>query len=190
MAKVFDTVSSGSLYSRTIREASTALLSSAEAKEEAERDKTEAQSHRALYAKRLHHLNDVLQGVLDDLEDEGDRVYFGSSNDADRLRRIAQSIEDLHWDDLLAHTQPKVNLYDAIEARMADARLAEFLFALALAALQAAETRAQQAEARVEELEKALREIADRYEDVDLSHRDFRVEAVRSATQALGASHG
>lgn len=86
-----------------------------------------AQSHRALYAKTLFDLKDTLLNVTDEVVDEGDRVYFGSSNHADALRDVTQEIDALHWDELLAHTQPKVNLYGAIANRIAerDAALAQ-----------------------------------------------------------------
>lgn len=65
MAKVFDTVSSGSLYSRTIREASAALLSSAEAREEAER-LAEARLRVIQLSEKecAHHLATIVHGVL------------------------------------------------------------------------------------------------------------------------------
>lgn len=86
-----------------------------EAGEDLEAQVTEAKSHTAYYAKTLIALRHTLVCVTDDLEDEGDRVYFGSSNDADRLRDISGRIDDLAWEEIMADSQPPVNLYDAIE---------------------------------------------------------------------------
>lgn len=35
--------------------------------------------------------------IRDDLEDEGDRVYLGSSNDADLIRDLANVVDDLRY---------------------------------------------------------------------------------------------
>lgn len=109
----------------------------------AEGERDEALSAQGLYARTLFSLKDTLLNVTDDIEDEGDRAYFGSSNDADALRAVTQRIDALHWDEVLAHTQPKVDLYTAIENRMAETR--------------AAESRALAAEARVLGLVEALK---------------------------------
>lgn len=111
---------------------------------EGERD--EAESHRALYAKTLYRLNDTLQNVLDGVEDEVDRTYFGSTNDVDALTAIAQKIDALHGDKVLEHTQPKVNLYEAIENRIIER--------------EAALNRASSAEAALDEALGALEPFA------------------------------
>jgi hypothetical protein len=36
---------------------------------------------------------DILADIVDRLEDEGDRVYLGSTNDAERLKALAQEIQ-------------------------------------------------------------------------------------------------
>lgn len=38
-----------------------------------------------------------LEGIVMGIEDEGDRAYFGSTNDADQLRDIWQGLDDLAW---------------------------------------------------------------------------------------------
>lgn len=106
----------------------------------------------------------------------------------DKIARTAPGRERRFFEDLRAA------LLSSAEAREEAATLAQALREDIdlIARLQAAETRAQEAEARarVERLEAALREIADRYEDVDLSHKDFRVEAVHAARQALQLGEG
>lgn len=101
-----------------------------------------AQSEAALYAKTLFRLRNALLGVVGDAQDEGDRVYFGSSNDFDRLKAVSQKIDDLMWDDIMASSQPPVDLYQSIEDRLAE--IAALKEALAVS------------EARREELEGAL----------------------------------
>ena len=40
--------------------------------------------------------------IADEIDDEGDRAYFGSTNDADELREVARELEEFHWDRLMA----------------------------------------------------------------------------------------
>lgn len=75
----------------------------------------EAKSHAAFYANTMIKLRNTLIGVTTDIQDEGDRVYFGSTNDADRLKAITRKVDDLAWDEIMADSQPPVNLYDSIE---------------------------------------------------------------------------
>lgn len=42
-------------------------------------------------------LHDNLEGIVMGIEDEGDRSYFGSTNDADQLKEIWQKLDDLAW---------------------------------------------------------------------------------------------
>lgn len=110
-----------------------------------------AQSEAALYAKTLFRLRNALLGVVGDAQDEGDRVYFGSSNDFDRLKAVSQKIDDLMWDDIMASSQPPVDLYHSIEDRLAEiATLKE--------ALAASEARRGELEANAR---KAFKAIAD-----------------------------
>lgn len=71
----------------------------------------EARTKAALYAKTLFKLRSTLMNVQSAIEDEGDRKYFGSINDADELQEVAREIEDLEWEEVLRDTQPPVDLY-------------------------------------------------------------------------------
>lgn len=42
--------------------------------------------------------HDQVSNIFDALEDEGDRVYLGSTNDADTLRDIAQTVQAIQWE--------------------------------------------------------------------------------------------
>ena len=42
-------------------------------------------------------LHKNLEGIVMGIEDEGDRAYFGSTNDADQLRALWQRLDDLVW---------------------------------------------------------------------------------------------
>lgn len=42
-------------------------------------------------------LHDNLEGIVMGIEEEGDRSYFGSTNDADQLKEIWQKLDDLAW---------------------------------------------------------------------------------------------
>lgn len=74
-----------------------------------------AQSNEAFYAKVLFKLRQTLLAVSDHIQDEGDRVYFGSTNHADALKEIAQTIDALKWDKIMESTQPKVDLYELLQ---------------------------------------------------------------------------
>jgi len=106
-----------------------------------------AQSEAALYAKTLFKLRNALLGVVGDAQDEGDRVYFGSTNDFDRLKAVSQKIDGLMWDDIMVSSQPPVDLYQSIEDRLAE-----------IAALKDA---LSASEARVAALEEGIREACD-----------------------------
>lgn len=47
-------------------------------------------------------LHDNLEGIVDGIEDEGDRVYFGSTNDADDLRNLWHELDAIRWEKIIA----------------------------------------------------------------------------------------
>ena len=49
--------------------------------------------------------------VKDHIEDEGDRVYFGSSNDAEALKEVVQEMDALRWDRIIAE-RPEIDPYE------------------------------------------------------------------------------
>ncbi len=55
------------------------------------------QAERIARGKMLLRHRTSLVLILDNIEDEGDRVYFGSTNDADELKEIVGQIQDFHW---------------------------------------------------------------------------------------------
>ena len=52
--------------------------------------------------KLIDHLSSFLKELTDELEDEGDRIYFGSTNHADQLRELANEFDMERWDKLIA----------------------------------------------------------------------------------------
>lgn len=42
-------------------------------------------------------LHTNLEGIVMGIEEEGDRSYFGSTNDADQLKQIWQNLDDISW---------------------------------------------------------------------------------------------
>ena len=85
---------------------------------------------RTCYARALDQARIAMFTVVDGMEDEGDRVYFGSTNHADILKDAAQEADALKWDEILDHTQPSTSiaetnfkLQEALAAK--DARIAE-----------------------------------------------------------------
>lgn len=74
----------------------------------------EARSELARYAKVLMEFRDAVGLVVTYAEDEGDRVYFGSSNHFEALKDVTEKIDTLHWDKIMASSQPPVDLYKTI----------------------------------------------------------------------------
>lgn len=52
-------------------------------------------------AKEMQSARDTLIWVRDELEDEGDRVYFGSTNHADQFREAVESMDEWSWHDIM-----------------------------------------------------------------------------------------
>jgi len=69
-----------------------------------------ADNARAHYARALEKMRLALVAVHDGMEDEGDRIYFGSTNHAEDLKAAWLLADALHWDEILAHTQPETDL--------------------------------------------------------------------------------
>lgn len=75
-------------------------------------------------AKTMLRLRDVLVQVHDHIEDEGDRVYFGSTNDADTLKEVWQELDDWNWDAIMADGKLP-DVYEASRKAHARAEKAE-----------------------------------------------------------------
>lgn len=70
----------------------------------------------------LEPFREALMNIKDDIQDEGDRAYFGSTNDADQFKEIAQTLDDIRWDEhmLPAHKDAS-DLYEELAAAKDDA---------------------------------------------------------------------
>ena len=77
------------------------------------------------YAAMLVRLRDRLINIKDDVSDEGDRVYFGSSNDADMFRDQVQGLDDLAWDRVMRDSVDGPDIYKAAQISHARADTAE-----------------------------------------------------------------
>ena len=66
-------------------------------------------------AKLLVQLRDRFILIKDEIEDEGDRVYFGSSNDADDFREIVDDLVNFKWD-LITREKKRRDLYAEMRA--------------------------------------------------------------------------
>jgi hypothetical protein len=62
------------------------------------------------YARALNRMRQMLIPVHDELEDEGDRVYLGSSNHAELIHDAWHLAESLNWDEIMRDTQPDTPL--------------------------------------------------------------------------------
>lgn len=82
---------------------------------------------RAVYARALVKMRDMLTAVHDELEDEGDRVYLGSTNHAELIHEAWHLADALKWDEILDDTQPETPLAETnlrLQAELAEARAA------------------------------------------------------------------
>jgi len=71
--------------------------------------------------KLVNKTRDQLVHVTDHIQDEGDRRYFGSTNDADALRDLYDEMDSWVWDALDKHNQMKSDPYADIPALIAPA---------------------------------------------------------------------
>lgn len=84
-------------------------------------------------AKLIERFRTGIACIVDDIEDDGDRAYFGSTNDADELRDLCSSLTDsgnellipwMHGDDLYADLAQvraeNAKMWAALEAIAAD----------------------------------------------------------------------
>jgi hypothetical protein len=84
-----------------------------------------ADHSRAVYARALAKMRDMLTVVHDGLEDEGDRVYLGSTNHAELIHEAWHLADALKWDEIMADTQPDHPLAETnlrLQAELAEAR--------------------------------------------------------------------
>ncbi len=86
---------------------------------EVERERDNLKASLTARAKSMLRVRHALAEVHDNIEDEGDRAYFGSTNDADTLKEVWQDLDAWNWDDIMADGE----LPDVYEAsRKAHAR--------------------------------------------------------------------
>lgn len=137
-----------------------------------ERDEARASEKQALAeltarAKSLLRLRDSFINM--DLEDEGDRVYFATSNDADTFRDIVDDLDGWAWHDIM-HEAERDDVYATCRKQVARAESAE-----------AENARLREALTRIDSLDEA--------DGHDLRER-HAFEAVAIARTALGGDRG
>lgn len=64
----------------------------------------------ANYARALEKMRNMLIAVHDGIEDEGDRVYLGSTNHAELIHEAWHLADALKWDEIMRDTQPDTPL--------------------------------------------------------------------------------
>ena len=103
------------------------------------RERDNLQARLTARAKSMLCLREALAGVHDNIEDEGDRTYFGSTNDADTFREVWQDLDAWAWDDIMS------------DGKMTDV----------YAASREAHTRLESAEAKLAEARKVIEPFAE-----------------------------
>lgn len=81
--------------------------------------------------KILIRVRDALISIKDGIEDEVDRTYFGSMNDADAFRAVVHELDDFKWDRILAE-KPEPDVIEEcrkanMRAHVAEARLEKII---------------------------------------------------------------
>lgn len=56
-------------------------------------------------AKTMLRARDILMMIRDDLDDEGDRVYFGSTNHAEVFKELAEEFDGWAWADIIGDAE-------------------------------------------------------------------------------------
>lgn len=87
-----------------------------------------AQARSVSRGKDLRKLRDRLILIRDEIADEGDRVYFGSTNHADEFRELVQALDDFAWDRIMEARDDR----DVIERVAAEAEIARLKQDLAI----------------------------------------------------------
>lgn len=144
------------------------ILHSAEMRKE--RDNARAEC--AWLAKRLINLRGALNNIARGIDDEGDRAYFGSTNDADWLKDIAQDVDAYAFDRITRESKWPDYIETSRLAHEREAALRE----------------------RVERLEKALEPFArsaipDRISGHEVLTVAVHVSDLRRARSELEAGH-
>jgi len=142
------------------------LLALLDRAEKAEADRDNWKAHAISRGKRLRKTRDEFIGIRDDLCDEGDRVYFGSTNHADAFKDAVEWLDDFAWDKIMGEPE-NWDLLGALEK--SQAVLAEEAEKLRLAR-EHIELKCRERDAAREEatrLEEALREIEVAEPDAD-----------------------
>lgn len=120
-----------------------AALSAEKAKvAEAVRERDNSRANSVSRGKKLLRLRAKLIQISDNIEYEGDRAYFGSTNDADSLREIFLWLDGFKWDRVMSESD-EYDLLSSVERLLARAEAAE-------AALSAATAKVARYEARLE----------------------------------------
>lgn len=65
--------------------------------------------------KLLERFRNYLQEIVDHVANEGDRVYFGSTNHFDYLKEVADEMDMWKWDRIIKE-RPEIDPYDALRA--------------------------------------------------------------------------
>lgn len=119
---------------RHLQDAAASLTALSAELEQVKKEKQNLQAALTARAKTLLRLRDAICTVHDHIEDEGDRVYFGSTNHADELKAVWQELDGWAWDGILADGELP-DIYAACRKANARATAAEAREALLREAL-------------------------------------------------------
>ena len=90
----------------------------------AERNRDNWKAHAISRGKRLRKTRDEFINIKDELCDEGDRVYFGSTNHADAFKDAVEWLDDFTWDKIIGEPE-NWDLLGALEKSRTDLAQAE-----------------------------------------------------------------
>lgn len=120
-----DELEKGEACQRSRADAAEAALSAEKAKvAEAVRERDNSRANSVSRGKKLLRLRTKLIEISDNIEHEGDRAYFGSTNDADSLREIFNWLDGFKWDRAMSESD-EYDLLSSVERLLARAEAAE-----------------------------------------------------------------
>lgn len=102
---------------------------------EAERSRDEAVAERIARAKSMLAIRNALINIRDAVEDEGDRAYFGSTNDADDFKEAVDDLDKWNWHDIMRDGERDC-VFEASRKAHARAEAAEAALAEAVGVLK------------------------------------------------------
>ncbi len=91
-----------SAYDDDISRLQSQLTAALAERDEARKQRQEDHARSVSRGRQLLRMREAFVNIRDSIEDEGDRTYFGSTNDADAFRETVDALSEFKWDRIIA----------------------------------------------------------------------------------------